>query len=281
MPLSSNAATMPVAGNPQTKGYISERFDPETGLQYPHARYYDPDLARFLSPDTWDPILSGVDINRYAYANAVNMSDANGHIAGPCGGCGIYPGNDMDVDGFQDVLGVAGFAGPVGPFADGANAAISAFRGNWTDASINAAAMIPGAGDAFKAEKMLQKLGTKVPRTAGSLASKMGKHFEDLAHAKLGFGDRGVKVITNGKIRVLDDLSGQYVTEVKNVYVQGLTQQIKDLIGFAEKQNLKFRLVVREGTILTKPLEDLVKSGKIKLERLSGKLENTKPARMK
>ncbi len=50
------------------RGYINERFDPETGLQYLHARYYDPNLGRFLSPDTWDPTIPGVDINRYAYA---------------------------------------------------------------------------------------------------------------------------------------------------------------------------------------------------------------------
>lgn len=66
------------------KAYINERFDPETGLQYLHARYYDPEVARFLSPDSWDPILQGVDFNRYAYAgnDPVNMSDPNGHIAG-------------------------------------------------------------------------------------------------------------------------------------------------------------------------------------------------------
>ena len=54
---------------------------------YLHARYYDPQLPRFLSPDTWDPILAGVDINRYAYANndPVNMSDANGHAVGWAG----------------------------------------------------------------------------------------------------------------------------------------------------------------------------------------------------
>ncbi|MCB1433672.1 MAG: RHS repeat-associated core domain-containing protein [Alphaproteobacteria bacterium] len=60
------------------------RFPPnETGLQYLHARYYDSDLGRFLSPDTWDPILAGVDINRYAYAgnDPINGSDPNGHIA--------------------------------------------------------------------------------------------------------------------------------------------------------------------------------------------------------
>jgi 5-methylcytosine-specific restriction endonuclease McrA len=37
--------------------------------------------ARFLSPDTWDPWMQGVDFNRYAYANddPINLSDPNGH----------------------------------------------------------------------------------------------------------------------------------------------------------------------------------------------------------
>ncbi|PZF75042.1 hypothetical protein DK847_20345, partial [Aestuariivirga litoralis] len=76
-PLTSNGS-VPLQG----KGYINERYDPETGLQYLHARYYDPLLARFLTPDTWDPDLAGVDTNRYAYAgdDPVNGSDGNGHI---------------------------------------------------------------------------------------------------------------------------------------------------------------------------------------------------------
>jgi RHS repeat-associated protein len=63
------------------KGYINERFDPETGLQYLHARYYDPLLGRFLSPNTWDPTLPGVDINRYAYSlnDPINGMDPTGH----------------------------------------------------------------------------------------------------------------------------------------------------------------------------------------------------------
>ncbi len=78
-PLTSNGSTV-LNG----KAYINERFDAETGLQYLHARYYDPNLGRFLTPDTWDPILAGVDFNRYAYAanDPVNQSDANGHLAG-------------------------------------------------------------------------------------------------------------------------------------------------------------------------------------------------------
>ncbi len=65
------------------RAYINERYDGEAniGLQYLHARYYDPNLPRFLSPDTWDPILAGVDFNRYAYAgnDPINGSDPNGH----------------------------------------------------------------------------------------------------------------------------------------------------------------------------------------------------------
>ncbi len=79
MPITALGLTVP-----QGKGYIDERFDPETGLQYLHARYYDPKLGRFLSPDTWDPTLPGVDINRYAYAanDPINGSDPLGHCGG-------------------------------------------------------------------------------------------------------------------------------------------------------------------------------------------------------
>ncbi|WP_448112304.1 RHS repeat-associated core domain-containing protein [Mesorhizobium amorphae] len=64
------------------KGYIGERFDPETGLLYLNARYMDPALGRFLSPDDLDPVKEGVGTNRYAYAgnDPINKSDKNGHI---------------------------------------------------------------------------------------------------------------------------------------------------------------------------------------------------------
>ncbi len=65
----------------EPRGFIGERHDPETGLLYLHARYYDPVIGRFLSPDTLDPIEPGVGTNRYAYADndPVNKSDPNGH----------------------------------------------------------------------------------------------------------------------------------------------------------------------------------------------------------
>ena len=71
----------------QSKGYIGEKFDPETGLQYLHARYYDPVLGRFMTPDTFDPTTLGVGTNRYAYCSddPVNCSDPSGHEP-PLGG---------------------------------------------------------------------------------------------------------------------------------------------------------------------------------------------------
>jgi RHS repeat-associated protein len=66
---------------PDSKAYIGERQDVETGLIYLHARYYDPVLGRFIQADTLDPDIAGVDINRYAYAlnDPINKSDPNGH----------------------------------------------------------------------------------------------------------------------------------------------------------------------------------------------------------
>jgi RHS repeat-associated protein len=75
------ASGQPLTPPSQSRAYINERYDADTGLMYLHARYYDPLLDRFLTPDTWNPELPGVDINRYAYAgdDPINGSDANGH----------------------------------------------------------------------------------------------------------------------------------------------------------------------------------------------------------
>ncbi len=69
---------------PESKSYIGERYDTETGLIYLHARYYDPALGLFTQPDWWMPTDEGVGTNRYAYAlnDPVNLSDPNGHAFG-------------------------------------------------------------------------------------------------------------------------------------------------------------------------------------------------------
>ena len=53
-----------------------------TGLQYYNARYYDPTLGTFISPDSIVPDAGTlIDYNRYAYsrANPLNFNDPTGH----------------------------------------------------------------------------------------------------------------------------------------------------------------------------------------------------------
>jgi RHS repeat-associated protein len=73
----STATSLPVS-----QGYIGERQD-ETGLLYLHARYYDPRLGRFISPDPTIPGTGVVHLNRYAYADndPIRFQDTSGYDA--------------------------------------------------------------------------------------------------------------------------------------------------------------------------------------------------------
>lgn len=100
-PYGEQVETVLVALSPtESKGYIGERTDPETGLTYLHARYYDPALGRFLSPDWWDVRDPGVGTNRYAYSanDPINKSDPNGNcslLSDSCGENNITGGVQM------------------------------------------------------------------------------------------------------------------------------------------------------------------------------------------
>ncbi|WP_201274252.1 RHS repeat-associated core domain-containing protein, partial [Microvirga brassicacearum] len=75
---------------------IGEREDAETGLVYLNARYYDPKVGRFLSPDSLDPTLPGVGTNRYAYAlnDPINLKDPSGFASDDSSDYGA--GGDMN-----------------------------------------------------------------------------------------------------------------------------------------------------------------------------------------
>jgi RHS repeat-associated protein len=63
-----------------TLNYTGQKRD-GTGLLYYGARYYDPVLGRFLSPDSIIPGSNPQDLNRYAYVgnNPINATDPTGH----------------------------------------------------------------------------------------------------------------------------------------------------------------------------------------------------------
>jgi len=167
-PLATNGSTV-LNG----KAYINERFDPETGLQYLHARYYDPKLGRFLSPDTFDPILAGVDINRYAYAgnDPINGSDANGHqffgisegYVAPYGlntAMSAYDAanaSSPELNAWRDgATNLAGFAADLTPGVGEIKSALEAYRdGSW----IAALGAIPGVSKGKALYKGLRATG--------------------------------------------------------------------------------------------------------------------------
>lgn len=80
---------------PESKGYIGERYDDASGLQYLNARYYDPRLGMFLQPDWWEVTQAGVGTNRYSYSfgDPVNGKDPGGNSS---------RNYDSDGDGVND-----------------------------------------------------------------------------------------------------------------------------------------------------------------------------------
>ena len=117
------------------KGFIGERYDPETGLLYLNARYMDPRWGRFISPDDWDPTQDGVGTNRYAYAgnDPVNKADNNGHFAVVGGAAGAIVGIAVQagIDAYNGELsGVGAYAGAaVGGAVAGATAGLASGAG--------------------------------------------------------------------------------------------------------------------------------------------------------
>ncbi|MFO0701157.1 MAG: LamG-like jellyroll fold domain-containing protein [Nitrospira sp.] len=100
--------------------YTGQERDASTGLMYYHARYYDPRLGRFISPDSIVPNLRDPqDLNRYTYArnNPMLYTDPSGHCEILCAiGIGILigvvsSGIETDWDPSATLLG--GFIGGV------------------------------------------------------------------------------------------------------------------------------------------------------------------------
>ncbi|MDL9944567.1 putative toxin [Gordonia sp. ABSL11-1] len=79
------------------------------------------------------------------------------------------------------------------------------------------------------------------------------------------------KIQINGRTRVPDDIDdvAQEVTEVKNTNKIGATQQIKDMMDYAHARGYTMKLVVDERTQISPPLQRLIDSGQITLEKMS------------
>jgi RHS repeat-associated protein len=73
--------TAPGAGEAKL-GFTGHQFDPETGLIYARARYYDPEIGRFISRDSLEGESGDApSLHRYMYvrSNPLRYTDPSGH----------------------------------------------------------------------------------------------------------------------------------------------------------------------------------------------------------
>lgn len=126
---------------PNGVGYTGHVNDPETGLVYMQARYYDPGVGRFLSVDPVGVSAGNVfNINRYIYANANPISniDPDGRVvrsANPANDAKLLQyinqraGGKFEFKGGQlNYVGTASSGGKSSYYADGLVKAISSDR---------------------------------------------------------------------------------------------------------------------------------------------------------
>ncbi|UWQ00026.1 RHS repeat-associated core domain-containing protein [Aliiroseovarius crassostreae] len=71
----------PPAHTAEAKGFIGERYDDDSGLQFLKTRYYDPKLAMFIQPDWFEVTQPGGGTNRYSYSfnDPINKMDPSGN----------------------------------------------------------------------------------------------------------------------------------------------------------------------------------------------------------
>ncbi|MFD2090306.1 PA14 domain-containing protein [Blastococcus deserti] len=90
--------------------------------------------------------------------------------------------------------------------------------------------------------------------------------------SRAGVIQSNTRIVVNGRTRIPDILNraGRVIGEVKNVNYQAYTQQLRDYVAYAQRNNFRFELHVRGGSNPTKlsgPLQAAVNSGLIRLVR--------------
>jgi hypothetical protein len=95
---------------------------------------------------------------------------ATGYTPGPSAPADGPSTAEIAVDGAQLVLDVTGIVDPT-PISDGANALVSLFRGDFKNAAISAAAILP-MGDVLKGGRIAERFGSLITKAANSPAAR-------------------------------------------------------------------------------------------------------------
>jgi len=160
------------------------------GLLYMRARYYSPELKRFINADVVKgSIANSNSLNRYAYVegNPVTLIDPFGLSA--------EPGTQTAKDNFNwkkaleithTVLDIAGFIPGIGDICDGINAVLYLAEGDYVNAALSAISLIPGSD-------LLTKTGKAAKKVVGSgivsFGVKHGDEVVDLCKDAIKYSD--------------------------------------------------------------------------------------------
>jgi hypothetical protein len=82
---------------------------------------------------------------------------------------------------------------------------------------------------------------------------------------KLDKNTQAIKDTISGKGVIPDFLTNSVIAEVKNTSYVSYSQQIRDMVDWATRNNLTFQLWVREGAEVSKTIRDLAAQGLIQL----------------
>lgn len=248
-----------VAAKDNRVGYTGASHDNDTGLTYLGARYYDPNIGRFMAIDPVGfNINNTASVNRYAYANnnPYRYVDPNGESPIDV----IFLGADLVK------LGVALHSG--NPLA------IQSSMLDVGASLVGVVSPIPGTGQLIKTGivgKKVLNAAEAVQQAAKVIKKKspgqLGREGEATATAITGVGKNTQKFTVNGVKRIPDQVNASnvltkkplHVTEVKNVKAQSYTKQLKDdvdLVGGVGGGG-RVDVMVRSGsgTKISKPLQ--------------------------
>ena len=135
------------------------------GLYYMRARYYNPDIKRFINQDIKvGDIGSSQSLNRYAYCegNPVSMVD-------PFGLCGEDANDQGEKSKYQWLHNALDWAGLVFDGADIVNGILYAAEGDYVNAAISFACGIPAVGTVIAGVAKMSK-AAKAMKTADRIA---------------------------------------------------------------------------------------------------------------
>ncbi len=279
-PFGRTQTASPQAGFQVSRRFTGQVFDAESGLYYYNARYYDPELGRFIQADTEIPDLSNPQsYNRYSYVmnDPLRYNDPSGHYgvsdwwndtkagAGIVGGWAsstaqsagqgighFFMGNTSvhaDPNSYQALNG--GVFGPELTDANGNK------LGNPATAVVKA-----GGGALLQAGMMLTPAGEE---EAAGLAVKEGASFLKnaergrAAEAKvlneMGLAKNTEKVSTAEGKSIPDALTGKLSVEVKDTKVVNRTAQIRIQTDAAKATERESVLVTGTKTKISGPAQ--------------------------